>query len=385
MRLSPRRLPGVNLLDRYIMRHFVLGLLPVMLLLLILFSFLALAEELEAVGEGVFTQMDAFAVVLYTAPRRMVDLLPVTALLGGLIGMGALANHQELIAARVAGMSRPRLTRPVLIVTVFLALCAMGLQSFVIPAMEREANELRARTLMETQVDQGGKLEFWTRSGDRFVRVNEVRYGRLLADIEVYSTDAEGRLQRMVQAQQASISGVDNWLLQDVIVTTIDGLVTHEEQREELLWPGLLSASQAAILVLPLEALAPLDLARLIEFQQRNGLDTHRLRVVFWQQVSIAVAVIGMGLLSLPLLLGSIRSIPAGQRVVIGGFVGMVFYLLQQLTGHLAGLFNLHPPTTILMPALVLLVASVYAQFVDHERRRRARRRAARRLRRGLA
>ena len=45
------------------------------MLLLVLFSFMALAEELEEVGHGLFTQFDAFMVVLYTAPRRLTDLL----------------------------------------------------------------------------------------------------------------------------------------------------------------------------------------------------------------------------------------------------------------------------------------------------------------------
>ena len=59
----------VKLLDRYIAFNYLVGMLPVMLLLLALFSFLALAEELEQVGEGAFRQVDAFMVVLYTSPR----------------------------------------------------------------------------------------------------------------------------------------------------------------------------------------------------------------------------------------------------------------------------------------------------------------------------
>ena len=92
------------LLDRYIASSYLKGMVPVMLLLLTLFSFMAMAEELEEVGEGTFRLIDAFLVVLYTSPRRIVDLMPVTALLGGLMGLGAMANHQELIAARVTRM-----------------------------------------------------------------------------------------------------------------------------------------------------------------------------------------------------------------------------------------------------------------------------------------
>ena len=77
------------ILDRYIASSYLKGMVPVMLLLLSLFSFLALAEELEEVGQGTFRLIDAFLVVLYTSPRRIVDLMPVTALLGGLMGLGA--------------------------------------------------------------------------------------------------------------------------------------------------------------------------------------------------------------------------------------------------------------------------------------------------------
>lgn len=94
-----------------------------------------------------------------------------------------------------------------------------------------------------------------------------------------------------------------------------------------------------------------------------NGLDTHHYRVVFWKQISIAISVIAMGLLSLPLLVGSTRGMSASQRVLLGGILGIVFYLMQQVTGNLAGLLNLVPSVTILTPVLVLLMISVLAQY----------------------
>ena len=369
----------MNLLDRYIMRNFLLGMFPVLLLLLVLFSFMALAEELEDVGQGTFTQFDAFMVVLYTAPRRMVDLLPVTTLVGGLMGLGIMANHQELIAARVSGMSQPRMALPVFVLTLGLVVIVLLMQSFLIPLSERTANRLRAHVLAETDVHAGESVEFWTRSGNNFVRVNDVRLGRLPSNIEIYSTDSKGRFKRLIEARSAYITSEDYWLLRDVLLTTVDGLVVHTEQRDELEWPGLLNSRQASILVLPLEALAPLDLSRLIDFQRENGLDTHRYRVVWWQQISITLSVIGMGLMGLPLLMGSTRTISASQRVVLGGLVGIGFYLLQQISGHLTSLFQLHPPSAIMMPSVLLLVVAIYAQFVDDRRKRRARRRADRR------
>lgn len=350
-------------IDRYIAFNYLKGMVPVMVLLLALFSFLSLAEELEEVGKGAFRLIDAFGVVLYTSPRRIVDLMPVTALLGGLMGLGAMANHQELMAARAAGLSKARMARPVLEATLIVAALVILMQTLLVPASERSASELRSKSLEATSFDAAGRLEFWTRSGENFVHVSDVLFNRILEGVEIYNTDRDGKLKTLIHAEQAAIIGDDTWMLEGVTRTRLSDMVATEDKVESLQWTNLLSQEQADILILPLEALAPHDLVLYIRYLQQNDLDTHHFRVIFWKQVSIAIAVIAMGLLSLPLLVGSTRAISASQRIVMGGLIGIVFYLLQQVTGHLAGLFNLVPSITILTPVFALLAVSVLAQF----------------------
>lgn len=359
---------NMTVLDRYIARQFLLGMVPVVLLLLILFSFMALAEELEDVGQGSFTTFDAFRVVVYTSPRRMVDMMPVTMLLGGLLGLGGMANHNELLAARAAGMSRRRIARPVLVMGIGVTLAVGAIQWLAVPKAERQAIEVRARTLQDIGVDPSGDVEFWTRSGDHFVRVNEVLHGQLLTDLEVYTIDDQGRVLQLVQARHAALAEADDWRLDDVTVTSLAGAQVREEHFETMLWPGLLSSRQAAILMRPLESLSLWDLVRLIAILRANGLNDSQHRIVLWQQLSVPVVMLGMALLAVPLLLGSVRRISAGTRIVIGGAIGIGFYLLQQVASHLAGLFALSPPLLIMTPAVLLLAVSVYAQFLDWRR-----------------
>lgn len=351
------------ILDRYIALNYLKGMVPVLVLLLALFSLLTLTEELEEVGNGTFRQIDAFLVVLYTSPRLIVDLMPVTALLGGLMGLGAMANHQELMAARAAGLSKARMARPVFQATVLIAIVVVLLQSFLIPISERAASELRAKSLEAVSYDVGGRFRFWTRSDDNFVHVSNVLFNRILVGVEIYNMDASGKLRTLIQAEQATILGADTWLLENVTRTQLTGMTATEEQVESLRWKSLISQEQAEVLILPLEALAPYDMVNYIRYLKNNDLDTHHFRVVLWKQISIAIAVIAMGLLSLPLLVGSTREISASQRIVVGGIIGIVFYLLQQMTGHLAGLFNLVPSLTILAPVVGLLAIAVAAQY----------------------
>jgi len=348
-------------IDRYIMQRFLLGIIPAMLLLLALFSFLALAEELEEVGKGGFTLPDALLVVFLTTPKRIVELLPVTALLGGLLGLGTMANNRELIAIRSGGISKRRIAKTVTMLAVFLGVCITLLQFFVVPGFEHEAATLRGQSLQGTETGDDQLNAFWTRNGGHLVRIDGVRSNRILRGVEIYSTSDTGRLARLVQADNALHAGQKDWLLTDVVDISFKGAKVLETRRDSLLWNNLLSEEQAAVLVLPLEALAPNDLLETIINLRHNRLDTHLYEVVLWQQVSLLPGLLAMALMSLPFLLGSVRAVSASQRVMIGGLIGIGFYLLQQLSGHLARLLGLNPALVILTPSFVLLAVAIGA------------------------
>ena len=347
--------------DRYIMTQFVTGIIPALLLLLALFSFMALAEELEEVGSGSFTLADALMVVFLTSPKRIVELLPVTTLLGGLIGLGAMANHRELIALRTIGISKQRIGQTVAVLAVMLCIFITALQFFVVPGFEQEAATLRAQASQNTEISAGNSRAIWTRNDTHFIRVESVRSDRTLADIEIYTTDEQGRLVQLIQAASALYIEQENWLLIDVLESRFEGEQVREIKRDNIHWDALLSADQAAALILPLEALAPNDLLKTIGNMKKNQLDTHRYEIVLWQQVSLLPSLLAMALMSLPLLLGSVRTVSASQRALTGGLIGIGFYLLQQLSGHLAGILGLNPSLLILTPPFVLLIIAVAA------------------------
>ncbi len=348
-------------IDRYIMQRFLVGIVPALILLLALFSFMALAEELEDVGKGSFMLPDALMVVFLTTPKRIVELLPVTALLGGLLGLGAMANHRELMAIRTSGISKQRIAQTVAVLAVFLGIFISILQFSVVPGFEREAATLRGQALQSTEARAGGSRAFWTRNDKNFIRVNGVQSDRTLTDIEIYSTDEQGRITQLITASKAFYAGQENCLLTDVLESRFQNAKVLETARANMQWNGLLSAEQASVLILPLEALAPNDLVNTIVNLRRNQLDTHQYEVVLWQQISLLPGLLAMALMSLPFLLGSVRAVSASQRAMIGGLIGIGFYLLQQLSGHLAGILGLDPSLVILTPPFILLGIAITA------------------------
>lgn len=348
-------------IDRYIMTQFVFGIIPALLLLLALFSFMSLADELEDVGRGSFTLADALMVVFLTTPKRIVELLPVSTLLGGLIGLGAMANYRELIAIRTVGISKQHIAQTVAVLALFLCVFITVLQFFVVPGFEHEAASLRAQTTQSDGVTAGNARAIWTRNEGHFIRVKNVQSARTLGDVEIYTTDEHGRLIQLIQASSALYLERQNWLLMDVLQSRFKDGQVLEKTVDNMQWHALLSADQAAALILPLEALAPSDLLYTIANLKKNHLDTHRYEIVLWQQISLLPSVLAMALMSLPLLLGSVRTVSASQRTLTGGLIGIGFYLLQQLSGHLAGILGLDPSLLILTPPFILLLVAILA------------------------
>src|SRR3546814_4094263 len=135
-----------------------------------------LCQQLEDVGQGGFTTGSALKVVVLTLPRQLLDILPVVALLGCLTGLGAMANHRELTAARAAGLSPSRLARPVAGAAGLLIVIAFLAQTYGIPYWARMALRLRAE-VTHTDLDGSG-TELCTRTGRRLLRVGDVVMGR---------------------------------------------------------------------------------------------------------------------------------------------------------------------------------------------------------------
>ena len=356
----------MKIIDRYIGISLLAGCVPVLLLLLSLFSLLAFSKELEDVGEGIYQISDALLVVALGLPVLVVDLLPVTVLLGGLLGLGALANNNELTILRAAAVSPGRLALPVVGFACSLIVLAVVLQSLVIPQLAYYSTQLRSKTLMTASVIDADEersevrdTEFWTRTSDRFVRIGRALPGRQLSGIEIYRFDEQGHLVQMLQAPSAELLRDNTWQLQQVQETRLQNGHSATVTSEVLVWNGLLSEEQTHALVTPANQLAPTSLWRLIQRLDDNAMNSARHRVLFWKQVGVSLGLLGMALLTLPFLLGSVRSVPVGQRITLGGVIGISYYLSQQISGHLAGILQWNIAATVLAPAAMVLALAL--------------------------
>ena len=91
--------------DSYIGSRFLRGFALIIVILAALFSFLELVSQLDDVGRGNYELKDALFFIGLTLPRRLLDLMPISTLLGSIVALGLLADHGELLAMQAGGMS----------------------------------------------------------------------------------------------------------------------------------------------------------------------------------------------------------------------------------------------------------------------------------------
>ena len=344
----------MSILFRYVIVHYLLGCIPVLLALAALFSFLVLVEELDNVGEGLYRTADALQVIALTMPARLLELLPVTLLVGGLLGLGQLARHREIVVMRAAGISLVQLMIPLLVIAGAAVVTVLAIRNQLVPELELRAAQLRARTEATAIFRDTGDSGYWLPVGDRFIHIGRLVGGHSLSNVEIYYLDDQKQVQRLIRAEGGEIVADDRWVLSGVQSWDFRGRDVTRHRQPRLVWESDLNRQQTASLVVPREALSTPDLYRYIRLLDDNQLDSRQYRVSFWQRLSEPFALVIMALLTLPFMLGLQRGGSLGRAVLAGGFLGIVFFFSEQLMGHLAVLLGISPPLAAMAPELLM-------------------------------
>ena len=350
----------MKITDRYTIRNFLQAFLLVTAILLFLFSFIELMGQLKDIGTGHYQLGDAFRYVILTTPQRWLDLLPVATLLGSIIGLGLLADHNELLAMQAAGLRPWRICLPVLVIGAFFMMLAALSAEFIIPPLEQQARTQRLLALSETGMIMT-KEEFWIREGNNIIRIGKPSaLDTTMANVDIYKCDQQGKLKSYLHSPKADIIDKQIWRLQNVEKREFTEEGINKKTITQLTLDLSLNAKQLGILKLPPESLSPRNLYHYINILQQRGQNADHYIMALWQKLSAPLTTGAMLLLALPLIFGPIRGTSAGLLITIAVLVGIFAYLANNIIGDLGLLFNFPPPVTVLMPIAVILAISAW-------------------------
>ena len=274
-------------------------------------------------GKNGYTVSNAAVYILVTVPRRMYEMFPNAALIGGLLGLGALASSGELTALRAAGMSRMRIAASAAGVVAVLLVAVVVMGETVGPWGDQQAQAMQLR-MKSGNLGLTNGSGLWARDGDRIInaRASMLRHEDghsevQLADVRVFTLTPDGQLSRFDWAKTAEHVG-GQWVLNNVRTTTLDDKGTHSSQSARVLWashlnPRILEQSLIQPQYLPMR-----DLHRSMRYLESNGENPGPYAIAFWARALYPFNVLVLVLCAMPFAFGTLRSGGLGKRIFIG-------------------------------------------------------------------
>jgi len=353
----------IKLVDRYIGRAAMLGILLVWLAMTMLFVVFSLLSELQSTQKD-YTALDALWFTALTLPRMAYQVFPVSALLGALVGVGGLAASNELVAFRVAGISRLRLAAAALAGGLMLTVPVVIMGEWVAPTAEQQARAFR----LSEQVGQaiiGGTRGMWIRDGTAIVNIQRPllhadrgQQSVDFKDVVIYRFSLEANLETITRANRASHED-GKWTLNRVTHVQLgeDGATMTRARSEPWMTdvrPELLESAVSRPALLSIRSLW-----EYLGYLRENGLDDKVYQEAFWEKALYPFTVFALVLAGMPFVFGQARWHSTGVRLFFGMTLGSMFLIVSRALQKLGSVYDVPPSVTLSVPIIALAIGAI--------------------------
>ena len=348
----------MQIIDRYIGRAVISGIVLVTAVLLALETMGAFAFESGSIGNANYSLWSVIVFMLLRMPQQLYLLFPMAALVGTLIGLSMLASNGELTVMRAAGVSVQRIAGSVLKSAIWVMLVVVFIGEVVAPPAMQYAKLYRVKALAG-QINLNTDYGLWARDGDIYIHVRRVETDGSLHIIKLYEFDQTKQLKQVISAASAQHDG-QSWLLSNVSKYRLEQGKIKFERLASLPWKTLLDPDLVNVVSVMPNELTFWKLNDYIGYLHDNGLDAARYELSFWSKVIAPITICTLIMLAVPFVFGSSRQGGVGQRILIGFMGGMTFYISNRLVGQMGIVYGLPPMLAAMLPTLLVLGLSIY-------------------------
>jgi len=258
-----------GILSQYMMRTILASTALVLVVLLALAGLFEFIAELDDT-QGDYGTAQAILYTLLRLPNLAFEMFPIAALIGSLLGLGALASNSEIIVMRSAGLSVAEMSGMVALSGAVLLVFTALLGEFIGPPLDFYARNMRVEARYQQDDERQGN-ETWVKDGDVYLHLERVNPDFEFGSLYMYKFDGD-RLASIAVAENSGIDSNDNWILENLRETQFrsDGVQVTQTSRSVESFEvdsGLLGSALAKPL-----SLSARELLTYIDYLQRNNL-----------------------------------------------------------------------------------------------------------------
>lgn len=352
----------------------------VILVLLGLFTFFETIEEFDKLNE-IYTLWVMLALQAFQLPTRLYDILPIGLLIGAVVALANLAQRNELVILRVSGLSSRKLLLMLWWITVPIVIFATLLSEVITPWADQRVSAINMAVLgkKSNQLDSG----YWFREPSskdtyRVINLQNLIDNKTVEGIKVYEYSiVDNQFKRLLIAEKGELANkelklfkviqTDSLINMDKVLNTEHDPVikgSNSQKMDMVLLPTSLTESRLLASELKPDRMSTLKLLDYLDYLEENNLEKNRHVVALWRKLSYPFALIVMITLATPLGFVQNRKGGVGAKIFIGILIGIVFFMVNQLSLNMGMLSNLPPWITALLPNIIAMVLAMGALYL---------------------
>lgn len=347
------------ILDRYIIKTVCIYTFLFLFTILALYSFIALVDAFKHVGKASFATSDAFYYIILTLPIRIYELFPVSVLLGSMMGLGTMNSNNEIIAFRTAGVSVTRIIFSAMKAAFILALFMFAIGDYIVPETQKLALSYWTKK-SDSAASAITDNAIWVRDKDTFIKIHSISTNKDLGKVSIFAFKDDKTLKSSTLAESAHFKN-NNWILKDIKQTFFTESKVIVSEMDEALWPKLFDPEMLDVIVSKLEHLSTRDLYRYVSYLDDNNLDSNKYWLLFWNKIISPFSIAAMLLISIPFVFNNSRTSNAGNRLMAGVMIGVVFTISNKITAQFGLVSNFSP---FLSASIITIATLIFASIL---------------------
>jgi lipopolysaccharide export system permease protein len=345
------------ILNKYLFYRFITGLSVSLLVLVSIEIFFSFTAELKYLNVGSYGIVSILEYTILSIPKSILIMFPYAVLIGSMLSLGAMASDMEFISMHAAGVSISKIISIIMFQAFLLAIVFYAASDTFVPKFTKLAESNKNSALNKKIIFNNNGV--WFKDKNTFIKINEIYSDDNLKGLTLYRYDSNDNLSSIKTIRDARFAN-DQWNLIGIEEIFFNTKPVTKKYSDKEVTSNFIDQRLINIKTNKSESLSLKDVVINISYLKNNDLDSDIQRKIFWEKLFKPVSTIIMLFLAMPFIFGRHRSSNISQRIVLGLFIGIIFFIVTSILPNLGMVFGITPFLNVLFPHIIFIIVGFY-------------------------
>jgi lipopolysaccharide export system permease protein len=355
----------MTILSRHIFKEFfslVVGVLIGIVVVYLCVEFLQKADKLIKF-HATYPQIARY--FLYSVPGMISMSLPMASLIAGLLSLGNLSRHNEIIAMRASGVSLAKIVAPLIVGGILISGLGFLNNEFVMPVYSSRATYIRRVEIEKSQqrvMFQQSKL--WLRGPENsIVNIELVSPNRNeMLGLNIYKLNPDYSVREWIKAGSLAWEN-GTWRLKNSVTFTQASEVVQSHPSDNEVFNIVENPDNLGMIVKKSEEMNFKEMWEYVNRIKLSGYKAVKYEVDLHGKLAYPLASLLMVLISIPFGIHKVRSGGPGKGIAIAVAIAVVYWVLASVGASLGRSGVLPPAVSAWFANILFMLASAVVLF----------------------